>query len=282
MTAVLALSSQVAYGRVGLSAITPTLHALGRGAIALPTVLLSNHPGFPAVAGAPTPPGQLRDMLDALDANGWLGGVDTVLTGYLPSPAHVSEAAAAIDRVRTRGAGGVRVVVDPVMGDDPKGLYIAPDAAEAICAELAPRADILTPNFFELRRLAGAADAAPAADLRSVAAMAADLRARLNACEVIVTSAPCGPGRLGNVSASRAGACAAVVQARAKAPNGTGDVFSALIAAGADMARAVGQLDALVTATRDAAVAAPDGALAIVEAAAIWREAPASVVRAVA
>lgn len=269
---ILAISSQVAHGRVGLSAILPALHALGRGATALPTILLSNHPGHSATAGAPVPPDQLRAMIGALDANGWLADVGTVLTGYLPSAAHVAAAAEAIDRVRACASSPPRVVVDPVMGDDPKGLYVAAAAADAISETLAPRATVLTPNYFELRVLAGLPERASDAGLAGIAEAASGLRRRLGAAEVIVTSAPAGAGRLGNVSATEAGARAAVVEAAADAPNGVGDMFAALIAAGDDMARAVGRMSAVVRATADGG--APPAALAIVEAAGLWRDAP--------
>ena len=84
MPRVLAISSQVARGHVGLGAVVPVLQALGHDVIALPTVLLSNHPGHAHAAGECVGPDQLRRMLDALGANGWLGEIDAVLTGYLP------------------------------------------------------------------------------------------------------------------------------------------------------------------------------------------------------
>ena len=42
----------------------------------------------------------LGQMLDSLDANGWLESIDAVLTGYLPTTEHVAAAKAAVARVR--------------------------------------------------------------------------------------------------------------------------------------------------------------------------------------
>jgi pyridoxine kinase len=154
MARVLAISSQVARGHVGLSAIVPALQALGHETIALPTILLSNHPGHPKAAGERIAPALLRRMLDTIDANGWLSEVDAVLTGYLPSPEHVDFAAAAVDRVRAARP-DVLVMVDAVLGDVPKGLYIAPDAAEAMRETLVPRAGLLKGNAFEIGWLFG-------------------------------------------------------------------------------------------------------------------------------
>jgi pyridoxine kinase len=128
---VLAISSQVARGAIGLSAAVPALQALGHEVIALPTILLSNHPGYARFAGERVAAELLQRMLDALTANGWLASIDAVLTGYLPSPEHVSFARGAVEQVKQTRPRSI-FVCDPVLGDDPKGLYIARDAAEAI------------------------------------------------------------------------------------------------------------------------------------------------------
>lgn len=146
---ILALSSQVAFGHVGLSAAVPVLQLKGHHVTALPTVILSNHPGWPHVAGQQVPVETLAGMIAALDDNGWLAQHDTVLTGYLPSADHVALAVQVIDRLRQLRP-DLRVIVDPVLGDHPKGLYIDANAAQAIRANLPCRADILTPNQFEL------------------------------------------------------------------------------------------------------------------------------------
>ena len=88
----------------------------------MPTVLLSNHPGYPRFAGDPVLPGQIAAMVDALEANGWLADTAAVITGYLPSPAHVTEARSAVERVR-RANPGALYLCDPVFGDEPDGLY---------------------------------------------------------------------------------------------------------------------------------------------------------------
>ena len=87
---------QVASGHVGLSAIGPALQALGHDVIALPTTILSNHPGHAKVAGSHVDPQLLHEILAALDGNGWLAGMTAVLTGYLPSREHVAFACAAM------------------------------------------------------------------------------------------------------------------------------------------------------------------------------------------
>jgi pyridoxine kinase len=219
MARILALSSQVARGHVGLSAIVPTLQALGNTVIALPTVLLSNHPGHSHVAGTQVAPETLRAMLDALEANGWLVGLDGVITGYLPTVAHVILAAEMIRRVRALNP-DVTVMCDPVLGDDPKGLYIAREAAEAIRDHLIDEAFIVTPNRFELSWLSGL----PVETIDEAIRAAATLRAPI----VLATSVPKAGGGLTNLARSADGCVMCHVPKLGYVPHGTGDLLSAL------------------------------------------------------
>lgn len=154
MATVLSISSQVARGAIGNSAARFALQRLGHHVWDLPTIILSNHPGHPGYAGNPIEPGFLGEMVDALDDNGWLGEVDAVLTGYMPSQEHAVLAARTVDRVRAIRADAFHLC-DPALGDEPKGVYIDEAAATAIQEELLPRASIATPNCFELNWLAG-------------------------------------------------------------------------------------------------------------------------------
>ena len=172
MAVVLSITSDVARGHVGNGAIRFALQRLGHEVWALPTVVLSNHPGHAKVAGHRTPPEVLAAMVEALHANGWLKRIDAVLTGYLPTAEHVEVAATAIERVR-EGVRRLVVLVDPVLGDHPKGLYIEAAAASAIRGRLLPLASLATPNRFELEWFSGrlvtdAADATAAADRLAV------------------------------------------------------------------------------------------------------------------
>jgi pyridoxine kinase len=265
MARVLAISSQVARGHVGLAAIAPALQQLGHDVIALPTILLSNHPGHQTAAGEPVSPDLLQRMLDALDGNGWLGGIDAIMTGYLPSAAHVGFAAGAIRRVR-RQAKHVRVLVDPILGDEPKGLYINADAAAHIRDDLMMLADAATPNVFELgwlasQRVGNADEAIEAAKL-------------LPAPCILATSVPAPDGTISNVlmDKTRHETLLAAVAHRGKVPNGTGDLMSALYL-GHDLRRS-GDAFALAVAGVDAAIAASLGQdeLALVTSPKAWAE----------
>jgi pyridoxine kinase len=72
--------------------------------------------------------------------------------GYLPKPMHVDVVASALTEYK-----GV-VLVDPVIGDSRKGLYVSEETARAIKDWLVPHAQIITPNRFEAEVLLGTGD----------------------------------------------------------------------------------------------------------------------------
>lgn len=248
---VLALSSQVVRGHVGLSAIVPTLQRLEHEVWAVPTVLLSNHPGRGPSAGRAIDAAVLANIVDALEASGWLGGVDAVLTGYLPSADHVAVATATIERVR-RASRHAFIVVDPVLGDDPKGLYIAADAAGAIRDRLLPLADAATPNRMELAYLSG----------RQVTGI--DEAARALECMAsgggLATSIPAGGAEIANVLSIGPALAVTRVTRRAHAAHGTGDLMTALWLGHVLAGRSLGEALGLATAGVDAVLQGSEGA----------------------
>jgi pyridoxine kinase len=249
MARILAISSQVVRGHVGLSAIVPALQKLGHEAWALPTILLSNHPGHPIAAGTRIDPDLQTEMLEALERNGWLGEIDAIITGYLPSVGHVRVAAGIVRQLKARRS--IAYLCDPVLGDEAKGLYLDPHAALALRDELIRQADIATPNRFELGWLGGR-------DVQTLAGV--QLAAKALAVETsIVTSAAQQDGRISTLMVGPEGnfVCDAVY--RPNVPHGTGDFFAALVLGhrlnGETAAMALGRAAAGV----DAAIAASAG-----------------------
>ncbi len=237
MAAILAISSQVARGAVGLSVIVPALQAIGHSVVALPTVLLSNHPGHPNVAGQATDPALLMRMVDAFEANGWLSEIDTVLSGYLPSTAHVEFVAVTVARVK-QVEPGCRYLCDPVLGDDPKGLYIDQAAAAKIRELLLPLADVILPNRFELAWLAALSVTSPEEAMCAARSLGVE--------DVIATSIPSGASSLLTMRIDAKRAISYEVARRNAVPNGTGDLLAALTAGGWQLGRAVAAIDRLL------------------------------------
>ncbi len=261
MPRILAISSQVASGHVGLSAIVPAAQLLGHDVIALATVILSNHPGHRHVAGTRIEPQTLEAMLAAIHNNGWLGDLDAVLTGYLPTPQHVEFARNAIDLARHTSP-HVRILCDPVIGDEKEGIYIDRAAAIAIRQQLVPVADVILPNAFELgwltnREINGQADAIAAA--RSLGCPAS----------LVTSVAGAGPDLLINLLVHRDTVERCTSARRHQVPKGTGDFLSGVFAVDPNLHRTVARVDALISASigRDH--------LAIAAAVECWRNPPA-------
>jgi pyridoxine kinase len=220
MPTILSLSSQVARGHVGHSAAVFAWERLGIEVVALPTILLSNRPDYPHRAGERIRPELLGEMLAALEANGWMGEIDAVFTGYLPTAAHVALAAGLVKRLKAANP-QVLYCCDPILGDEPAGLYIAEDAATALRDTLIPLADLITPNRFELEWLTGKAAGSVADAIRAARAVATPM--------VLATSAPADSGNdLMNLLVQGDRAWGAVVRRRAAVPHGTGDLMAAL------------------------------------------------------
>ena len=215
---VLSIQSEVVRGHVGNGAARFALQRLGIEVWAVPTVLLSNHPGHKAFRGEVVPAAKMGELIAGLDLNGWLGQCDAVLSGYLGAADQARVVADAVRRVKALNPKAV-YLCDPVFGDD-DGAYARPGVAEAMARELLPIADIATPNRFELSSLTSQ----KIGDAVSATAAARSL----GKAEVVVTSVPFEGDRVGTVAVSRDGAWCTAAARIEQVPNGSGDLFAAL------------------------------------------------------
>ena len=160
---ILSLQSEVVYGHVGNAAARFALQRLGFEVWSVPTVLYSNHPGHGDFGGDNVSAAEMARLIDALDRQGHLARCDAVLTGYARTADQVAVMVDAVTRVKAQNAHAV-FACDPVLGDVHTGAYVPLDVASALPQTLAPKADILLPNLFELETLSGIAvtDAATA------------------------------------------------------------------------------------------------------------------------
>lgn len=211
---VLSVSSQVVWGPVGNSAAVPALQAAGHEVLSLPTITLSNHPGHGPPAGFRTSAEDMARMLAALEALGAVHNLDAVLTGYFATVGQVEQVAKLMDHVPIPF-----VVVDPVMGDHGR-LYVPQEVADAIRAELLPRATCLTPNGFELGLLSGQ----PVSGIESAITAA---RA-LDVAEVLATSIPTADDHIATLLVTRHDVHSVVKPRLTQVPHGTGDFLSGL------------------------------------------------------
>jgi pyridoxine kinase len=219
MARVLAISSHVVRGHVGLDATVPALQWLGHEVWALPTVIVASRPGLGRMVRHDLPASELADMLAALEADSCWPSLDAVLTGYFVSPDAVVVAARAIRRIQAANP-RVRVLVDPVLGDAGR-LYVSPEVADAIRRELIPLAAVATPNLFELQRLTGVA-----MPNISTVTQAAE---RLGPGTVVVTSAAETDAVVTTLLVTEHCRLERQAPKRAGIPNGAGDLFAGLL-----------------------------------------------------
>ncbi|MEM1288672.1 MAG: PfkB family carbohydrate kinase [Pseudomonadota bacterium] len=246
LKAVLAISSLVARGAVGLRAGGFAIERLGVPLLQVPTVTLPWHPGHAQRFGAPArsvPDDSLfSGSLQAIASAPFADDLGVVLTGYFVSANQVRATCEAIDQLR-EGSPELQVIVDPVSADQ-GGSYVARETIDAIAQDLVPRATLLTPNRFEAALLLGV-------DVPKDNAELVQLAAALPAPKVTITSA-FGMMRdsTGVLLVEEGSASLFEHQAVQAAPNGTGDLFSALMAAyamrGAPLAKAVERATASV------------------------------------
>ena len=151
---ILSVQSSVAYGHVGNSAAVFPLQRLGHEVWPVLTVHFSNHTGYGEWRGPLLAADDVADVIAGIQDRGVLGQADAVLSGYQGDPAVGAVILDAVERVKELNPDAV-YCCDPVMGDVGRGMFVRPGIPEFMRDSVVPKADILTPNHFELDFLAG-------------------------------------------------------------------------------------------------------------------------------
>jgi pyridoxine kinase len=228
---VLSIQSSVAYGHVGNSAAVFPLQRLGHEVWPVHTVLFSNHTGYGAWRGPVLSGADVHEVILGIEERGALAEVDLVLSGYLGSPEIAGVVLDAVDRVKAANPAAA-YACDPVMGNARSGCFVDPAIPPLLKGEVVPRADVITPNQFELGELTGA-DLSAVPDLGAVLDAADAVRA-IGPATVLVTSVlHSGQPRdtLEMVVVTEAGAWTVRTPRLAMEANGSGDVTAALFSA---------------------------------------------------
>ena len=256
---VLSIQSSVAYGHVGNSAATLPLQRLGIGVWPVNTTHLSNHLGHPSWRGGAAESDMVADIVAGIEELGVLGECDALLSGFLGSAALGEVVLDALDRLRAVNADAI-FALDPVIGDDGIEIYVPGGVPEYLRDVLLPRADIITPNRYEVEFLTGR-------KIKSVddalAAMA-ELRAR-GPSLVVATSIPDAGDAGALITLAADNTCAWLVRSPrlVTAVHGAGDMFSALFlghtlrgeSPDAALSLTVSSLHAVLAATAEAGTA---------------------------
>lgn len=151
---VLAIQSQVIYGHVGNNAGVFPLQRQGAEVWAMPTAVLAFNPSYGPPAMRPSEPAEIDGWIAALQTRPEWRQIDAVLLGWLGNARTAEAAARAALAVKAANPNAI-FLCDPVMGDHDTGLYVHDALPPFIREHLIPRADIITPNGFELEFLLG-------------------------------------------------------------------------------------------------------------------------------
>lgn len=218
---VIVVSSHVARGGVGNRAAVFAFERLGFRAIAVPTVLLSWHPGLGPATRIVPPIESFDAMIRDLIGAPWLKTVGGILSGYFGEKDQAEPVAALVEAVKASNPNAV-YLCDPVLGDA-QGPYVSGGTVRVIRERLLPLANIATPNRYELGQLAGG-------DITENDRLIQAART-MGPQEIVVTSAFAKSGRAKNLLVTPDGVFSASHPAVLDAPKGTGDLLSALFLA---------------------------------------------------
>ncbi|WP_432557667.1 pyridoxal kinase PdxY [Granulicoccus sp. GXG6511] len=153
-TTILSIQSTVAYGHAGNSAAVFPMQRLGVDVWPVITVHFSNNTSYGTWRGPLLTASDIREVVTGIDERDVLDRVDGVLSGYQGAVDVGGEILRAVDLVKQRNAAAI-YCCDPVMGDVGRGFFVRPGVPEFLRDEVAPKADVVTPNHFELNFLTG-------------------------------------------------------------------------------------------------------------------------------
>jgi pyridoxine kinase len=195
------------------------------------TVLFSNHTGYGAWRGPVVAADDVHEVILGMEERGALARVDLVLSGYQGSPEIAAVVVDAVDRVKAANPAAA-YACDPVMGNADSGCFVDPAIPPLIRDHVVPRADVVTPNQFELGQLVGA-ELTSSVPLASVLD-AADATRALGPSTVLVTSVRHAHQADETIEMLAVGADGAWSVRTPRLPfhaNGSGDVTAALFSA---------------------------------------------------
>ncbi|MFR9166711.1 MAG: pyridoxal kinase [Dysgonomonas sp.] len=151
---ILSIQSKLVYGYVGSNIAEIAIQLHGLDVISFPTVLLATHTGHKPVYGKAIAKNDFDELVKGIEAIGVIKDVSCLITGYIGTEDVLLSASEFVKRIK-ESYPDIPYICDPVMGDFDQGLYVPAVVAENVQNYLIPLADILTPNFFELKHILG-------------------------------------------------------------------------------------------------------------------------------
>ncbi len=226
---ILSIQSSVAYGHVGNSAAVFPLQRLGHEVWPVFTVHFSNHTGYGAWRGPLLAPSDVADVITGIAERGVLGQCDAVLSGYQGGAGIAEVILSAVEQVKAANPAAT-YTCDPVMGNAKSGCFVDPTIPPIIRERVVPKADIVTPNQFELGFLTHTSPSDLASTLVS-----ADLVREMGPSTVLVTSVfdgdPDDADTIGMLVVTADGAWLVETPLLPLKANGSGDITAAMFTA---------------------------------------------------
>ena len=227
-------------GKCSLTAAIPVISVMGIQACPLPTAVLSCQTGFPSYF--------CDDYTDRMDKimDEWKKldfHPDGIYTGFLADAAQADKVVAFIEMF---GGECVKILVDPVMGDNGEEY---PIYTEELCEKmrfLAKRAAVITPNLTEALLLLYGRECAHEVwskisvlsenELKKFVEETGDKLSKEYETEVVITGIDLpvkdGIQEMGNLISAGGSACWVTAQKIGGSYSGTGDLFASVLSAG--------------------------------------------------
>lgn len=179
---VLLINDMCGFGKVALSAMMPVLSHMGFRLHNLPTALVSNTLNYPDFFIHDTTD-YVKKTLPIWDELGFT--FDAVSTGFIVTE---EEARIIAEFCERQAAKGVRVFVDPIMGDNGSLYAGVPESTIALMRRLVAQAHIAMPNYTEACLLTGTSIDMEAGLTAEGATALVDAMRGLGAKSVVITS----------------------------------------------------------------------------------------------
>lgn len=252
---ILSVQSSVAFGHAGNSAAVFPLQRLGHDVIPVYTVHFSNHTGYETWHGPVFSANDVAAVIQGVRERGALDDVDAVLTGYQGDKDVGRVIVETVDSLRAHNSDFI-YCCDPVMGDVRGGFFVRDGIPQFMRSSVVPKADVVTPNHFELDYLAGTQSSTRAEVLDAISAVQDLGPQTVLATSVVHDELPA--DTLAMIAAAGDAAWEVQVPLLPITPGGCGDITAALFLAhlpsGID--QALGRTAASTQAVLDATLAA--------------------------
>ena len=222
---ILSIQSSVAYGHVGNSAAVFPLQRLGHEVWPVFTVHFSNHTGYGAWRGPLLAPDDVAAVITGIAERGVLGECDAILSGYQGGAGIAAVILSAVEQVKAANPAAT-YTCDPVMGNATSGCFVDPAIPPIIREQVVPKADIITPNQFELGFLTDTSPLTLEETLTS-----ADLARAMGPSTVLVTSVLFAKDTIGMLAVNGDGAWLVETPRLPMKANGSGDITAAMFTA---------------------------------------------------